>query len=248
MKGSVAADVVAALQFFEEMRDLRMGDRLSGHVGQQVLFRNVGHIGGLRILGQQVVEWLVAARPDFLDRATGFVGPLESAATLGVMRAFRVYKPAPADAAFLEVPPECLILTMQQNQKYFALQGADGQLLNRFLLVSNVEPADARLIIDSNARVVRARLADAAFFWEQDRREPLAARRGGLEAVTFQAKLGSLGDKTRRVRAPAAELREVGGADRRRESDRAAWCRFGLLPYRVAASCGRAPGHRSRPS
>ena len=80
----------------------------------------------------------------------------------------------------------------------------------RFITVSNIESRDPAKVREGNERVVRPRLADAAFFWEQDRKQPLAAARGALDAVTFQAKLGSLGDKTRRV--VSAGRREVAAA------------------------------------
>jgi glycyl-tRNA synthetase beta chain len=96
------------------------------------------------------------------------------------------------DAAFLDLPPECLILTMQQNQKYFALQDRDGRLLERFLLVSQLAAADGgAAIIAGNARVVRARLADARFFFDQDRKQPLADRLPLLARVVYHNRLGS---------------------------------------------------------
>lgn len=105
------------------------------------------------------------------------------------------------DAAFLEVPQECLILTMQQNQKYFALAGGDGRLQNRFLLVSNVDAHDPEPIVRGNERVLRARLADAKFFYDQDRRYPLESRVPKLDSVVYHNKLGSQLDRVERVRA-----------------------------------------------
>ncbi len=95
------------------------------------------------------------------------------------------------EAEFLAVPQECLVLTMQQNQKYFALTDTDGRLINRFLLVSNLDSSDPAAIVAGNARVVRARLADARFFFDQDRKRPLEARVGGLANVVYHNKLGS---------------------------------------------------------
>lgn len=101
---------------------------------------------------------------------------------------------------FLEVPEQCLILTMQQNQKYFALRGADGRLVNTFLLVSHIEAADGGAAIRSgNARVVRARLADAKFFYDQDRRQTLESRIPGLAHVVYHNKLGSQLERVERV-------------------------------------------------
>jgi glycyl-tRNA synthetase beta chain len=117
------------------------------------------------------------------------------------------------DAAFLEVPQECLILTMQQNQKYFALSGSDGRLQNRFLLVSNLDPRDPEAIIRGNERVLRARLADAKFFYDQDRRTRLESRVTGLDGVVYHRKLGSQGQRVRRLRALARQIAAEIGAD-----------------------------------
>jgi glycyl-tRNA synthetase beta chain len=115
---------------------------------------------------------------------------------------------------FLALPREVLISTLEDHQRYFPVEDARGRLLPAFITVSNIASRDPPKVQQGNERVVRARLADAAFFWEQDRREPLAARRLGLEAVTFQAKLGSLGDKTRRVRTLAPDIAAAAGAAR----------------------------------
>src|SRR5438132_7103206 len=105
------------------------------------------------------------------------------------------------DLAFLEVPQECLILTMQRNQKYFALEDKDGRLQNRFLLVSNLDAHDPEPIIRGNERVLRARLADAKFFYDQDRRYRLESRVPKLNSVVYYNKLGSQLDRVERVRA-----------------------------------------------
>ena len=107
------------------------------------------------------------------------------------------------DEQFLAVPPECLILTMKANQKYFPLLDADGRLTSRFLVVSNIQPSDPSLVVGGNERVVRPRLADAKFFFEQDRKRPLSARVHGLSKVVYHAKLGSMGERVERVRAIA---------------------------------------------
>jgi len=117
------------------------------------------------------------------------------------------------DAAFLDVPPECLILTMQQNQKYFALAGRYGKLVNRFLLVSNIETADPSAIVQGNERVLRARLADAKFFFDQDRKVPLASRVEKLAAVVYHNKLGSQIERVERLRRIATGIAERIGAD-----------------------------------
>jgi glycyl-tRNA synthetase beta chain len=117
------------------------------------------------------------------------------------------------DPAFLEVPPECLILTMQQNQKYFALAGADGRLQNRFLLVSNLDVRDPEAIIRGNERVLRARLADAKFFYDQDRKTRLADRIGRLANIIYHNRLGSLYERVVRIRGIAEDLATRLGAD-----------------------------------
>jgi glycyl-tRNA synthetase beta chain len=104
---------------------------------------------------------------------------------------------------FLEVPQECLILTMKANQKYFPLLTAQGKLTNQFLVVSNISPADASAVIGGNERVVRPRLADAKFFFDQDRKKTLASRVEGLAKVVYHNKLGTQGERTDRVRAIA---------------------------------------------
>ncbi|MFN3302515.1 MAG: glycine--tRNA ligase subunit beta [Roseateles sp.] len=104
---------------------------------------------------------------------------------------------------FLAVPQECLILTMKANQKYFPLLDAQGKLTRHFLVVSNIAPADAGAVIHGNERVVRPRLADAKFFFDQDRKKTLESRLPGLAKVVYHGKLGSQGERTERVRAIA---------------------------------------------
>jgi glycyl-tRNA synthetase beta chain len=104
------------------------------------------------------------------------------------------------DPAFLDVPQECLILTMKANQKYFPLLNAQGRLTHHFLVVSNITPADPSAVIAGNERVVRPRLADAQFFFNQDRKRTLQSRVPGLDKVVYHAKLGSQGQRMRRVR------------------------------------------------
>ena len=109
---------------------------------------------------------------------------------------------------FLAVPPECLILTMKANQKYFPLLDAEGRLTSRFLIVSNIRPVDPSAVIQGNERVVRPRLADAKFFFDQDRKRTLAARVPGLAKVVYHGKLGTQGERSDRVRRIA---RGIGG-------------------------------------
>ncbi len=103
-------------------------------------------------------------------------------------------------AEFLQVPQECLILTMKANQKYFPLLDAQGKLANKFLLVSNIQPTDPSLVIGGNERVVRSRLADAMFFFDQDRKKKLEWRLPGLDKVVYHNKLGTQGLRMHYVR------------------------------------------------
>ena len=100
---------------------------------------------------------------------------------------------------FLEVPQECLILTMKANQKYFPLLDASNKLTNKFLIVSNITPANPFKVVDGNERVVRPRLADAKFFFDQDRKKTLASRISGLEKVVYHNKLGTQAERSTRV-------------------------------------------------
>jgi len=104
---------------------------------------------------------------------------------------------------FLAVPQECLILTMKANQKYFPLLDAAGKLTRHFLVVSNIAPADASAVTGGNERVVRPRLADAKFFFDQDRKKKLEDRLPGLAKVVYHGKLGSQGERAERVTAIA---------------------------------------------
>lgn len=127
------------------------------------------------------------------------------------------------DQAFLEVPPECLILTMRLNQKYFPLfEPGTGKLTHRFLIVSNMRVDDPANIIEGNQRVVRPRLADAQFFFRTDRKTPLATRVDHLATSVYHNKLGSQLDRAQRVRKIAHYLADRLGADSGR-SERAAW-------------------------
>ncbi|MFM0032334.1 glycine--tRNA ligase subunit beta [Paraburkholderia madseniana] len=114
---------------------------------------------------------------------------------------------------FLQVPQECLILTMQTNQKYFALTDANGKLRSRFLIVSNIETKTPGDIVEGNERVVRPRLADAKFFFEQDKKKPLAERVPLLANVVYHNKLGSALQRVERVEALAGAIASLIGAD-----------------------------------
>ena len=109
---------------------------------------------------------------------------------------------------FLAVPQECLILTMKANQKYFPLLDAAGKLTNRFLVVSNINPADASAVVQGNERVVRPRLADAKFFFDQDRKKTLESRIPALAKVVYHNKLGTQAERSERVAAIAHAIVE----------------------------------------
>jgi glycyl-tRNA synthetase beta chain len=114
---------------------------------------------------------------------------------------------------FLAVPQECLILTMKANQKYFPLLDAAERLTSRFLIVSNIDPADPSRVVQGNERVVRPRLADAKFFFDQDRKRSLESRVPQLARVVYHGKLGTQGERVERVRAIARRIGEqIGGA------------------------------------
>ncbi len=114
---------------------------------------------------------------------------------------------------FLEVPQECLILTMQTNQKYFALTDPQGRLRSRFLIASNIETDSPERIISGNERVIRPRLSDARFFFEQDKKKRLEERVPGLTSVVYHNKLGSLAQRMTRVRILAVEIARMLGAE-----------------------------------
>ena len=117
------------------------------------------------------------------------------------------------DERYLAVPQEVLITTMQDNQKTCAVVGACGKIQPHFIAIANLESQDPATVRKGNEKVIRPRFADAEFFWQQDLKHRLADYLPRLEAVTYQDKLGSLADKTRRLEALARELAAVTGAD-----------------------------------
>ncbi|MDP6953084.1 MAG: glycine--tRNA ligase subunit beta, partial [Alphaproteobacteria bacterium] len=135
------------------------------------------------------------------------------------------------DEAFLDVPPEVLITSMKSHQKYFPLRDGDGKLANRFVVVSNMEADDGgAAICAGNERVLRARLHDARFFWEQDRQRSLESRIEGLEGMVFHAKLGSLGAKVARLETLIGSVAAfVPGADEALAVRAAKLCKTDLL-------------------
>ena len=144
------------------------------------------------------------------------------------------------DASFLELPREVLISTLQAHQRYFAIEAPTAEqapspppLLNRFITISNIDSREPTRVREGNERVVRPRLADAAFFQAQDRRRPLADYAAGLDQVTFQAKLGSIGDKVRRITTLAVRLATLIGADATHTARAAQLCKCDLLSAMV---------------
>lgn len=160
------------------------------------------------------------------ERIGGGVRPIEDEALLDEVTAL-VERPnvlvCEFEKEFLNVPQECLILTMKANQKYFPLLDANGKLTHQFLIVSNISPADASAVIGGNERVVRPRLADAKFFFDQDRKKTLESRVEGLGKVVYHNKLGTQGERVERVRAIAKAIaQQLGDAQLVAQADLAA--------------------------
>ncbi|MDD0838993.1 glycine--tRNA ligase subunit beta [Curvibacter sp. HBC61] len=156
----------------------------------------------------------------------GGVRPIEDDALLDEVTAL-VERPnvlvCAFETQFLDVPQECLILTMKANQKYFPLLDAAGKLTHQFLVVSNIRPDDASAVIGGNERVVRPRLADAKFFFDQDRKKTLASRVEGLGKVVYHNKLGTQGERVERVRTIARAIAaQLGDATLVEQADLAA--------------------------
>ncbi len=138
------------------------------------------------------------------------------------------------DDEFLDVPPEALMTAMKAHQKCFSLRGRDGALANRFILVSNLEAQDGgRAIIAGNERVIRARLSDAKFFWENDKRRGLARMRPKLDEITFHEKLGTQGERVERIAKLARELAPLVGADPDKAARAAELCKADLVSETV---------------
>lgn len=160
----------------------------------------------------EIVRQLAAAAA----KVGGGVKPIEDDALLDEVTAL-VERPnvliCAFEKQFLDVPQECLILTMKANQKYFPLLDTAGKLTNKFLVVSNISPADASAVVGGNERVVRPRLADAKFFFDQDRKKPLTSRVAGLGKVVYHNKLGTQGERVERVRAIAKAIGQQLGGD-----------------------------------
>ncbi|MCP4432609.1 MAG: glycine--tRNA ligase subunit beta [Gammaproteobacteria bacterium] len=133
------------------------------------------------------------------------------------------------DEEFLQVPQEALVMTMQDNQKYFAVFDAQNNLLPYFITISNIDSKNPEVVARGNERVIRPRFADARFFFEQDRRQPLAALSGRLDSVVFQQQLGSIGDKARRISTLAEFIAQKTGANTELVKRAALLCKCDLL-------------------
>jgi len=134
---------------------------------------------------------------------------------------------------FLELPPEVLIATLQDHQRYFPVRAGDGSLLPVFVAVANIESRDPDQVRAGNERVVRPRLADAAFFYAADRKTSLESRRKALGTVTFQARLGSLADKSARITELAGQIARTVGGDPNRAQRAAELAKCDLLTAMV---------------
>jgi len=134
------------------------------------------------------------------------------------------------DENFMDVPSEVLITSMRTHQKYFAVLDAEGKMAPRFIVVANTETLDGgKAVVAGNERVLRARLSDAKFFWDQDRKTKLEARLPALEKITFHAKLGTVAEKVTRVQALAAGIARTIGADADAASRAALLCKADLV-------------------
>ena len=178
----------------------------------------------------EIVGQLAAAAAQVGEARGSVVKPIDDDALLDEVTAL-VERPnvlvCEFEKQFLDVPQECLILTMKANQKYFPLLedsvGNKGKLTNQFLVVSNINPADASAVIQGNERVVRPRLADAKFFFDQDRKKTLESRVAGLAKVVYHNKLGTQGERMERVRAIARAIgQQIGGEPLAAQADVAA--------------------------
>ena len=188
----------------------------------QVLLKDGAVVASFAERRAEIARQLQAAAA----RLGGGVRPIEDEALLDEVTAL-VERPnvlvCQFEKQFLDVPQECLILTMKANQKYFPLLDATGKLTHQFLVVSNISPADASAVIGGNERVVRPRLADAKFFFDQDRKKTLESRVEGLSKVVYHNKLGTQGERMARVCAIAKAIgQQVGGDELAKQAEQAA--------------------------
>ena len=214
----------------EGVVDLEMFGLKAGRVTMGHRFESAGEIeipsadayeDTMRSVGHVVADYaerramLVAGLEEAAAKAGGtLIAPEDLIDEANSLTEWPVIYVSEFEEKFLDVPEECLILTMQTNQKYFPMRDAQGRLMNRFCLVSHIHAADGgKAIVSGNARVVRARLADAEFFYRQDCLQTLASRVPGLAHVVYHNKLGSQGERMLRVKAIAHAVAEKIGAD-----------------------------------
>ena len=214
----------------EDVVDLEMFGLKAGRVTMGHRFESAGEIeipsadayeDTMRSVGHVVADYaerramLVAGLEEAAAKAGGtLIAPEDLIDEANSLTEWPVIYVSEFEEKFLDVPEECLILTMQTNQKYFPMRDAQGRLMSRFCLVSHIHAADGgKAIVSGNARVVRARLADAEFFYRQDCLQTLASRVPGLAHVVYHNKLGSQGERMLRVKAIAHAVAEKIGAD-----------------------------------
>lgn len=197
---------------------LDSGRHSRGHrvhaAGREIAIAEPGaYVETLREAGRVVVDF--NERRDAISRAVGEAAaaagghPVSDAALMDEVAALNEWPVAVTgsfDPAFLELPREVLVSTLQKHQRYFPVEREDGALVASFIAVANLESREPEKVREGNERVVKPRLADAAFFWEADRRMPLAARRDDMQHVVYQRELGTLLAKSQRVAALAGHL------------------------------------------
>lgn len=207
-------------------------ERFGVRASQETRGHRFHHPGPIRLASPEVYEALLETEgrvlADLDRRAAAVRGQVEEAAAavggraeldpalLEEVAALVEWPVALAGAfedRYLELPEEVLVSVLQAHQRYFPVRGADGRLLPRFVAVANIESREPELVRAGNERVIRPRLADAAFFWEVDRRQGLEARFPALAEVVFEERLGSLRDKSERLQGLAAEVAARLGAD-----------------------------------
>ena len=226
------ADVVPVSALGLQAGNSTQGHRFEATVNPVVLHNADSYAQQLRDQGAVIASFaerradIVQQLKQAADKVGGGVVAIEDEALLDEVTAL-VERPnvliCQFEEEFLAVPQECLILTMKANQKYFPLLDAQGKLTHQFLIVSNIAPHDASAVIQGNERVVRPRLADAKFFFDQDRKKTLASRVEGLSKVVYHNKLGTQGERVERVRAIAKAIaKQLGDAALVADADQAA--------------------------
>ena len=209
------ADVVPVSALGLQAGNSTQGHRFEATVNPVVLHNADSYAQQLRDQGAVIASFaerradIVQQLKQAADKVGGGVVAIEDEALLDEVTAL-VERPnvliCQFEEEFLAVPQECLILTMKANQKYFPLLDAQGKLTHQFLIVSNIAPHDASAVIQGNERVVRPRLADAKFFFDQDRKKTLASRVPQLAKVVYHNQLGTQGERVERVRAIAKAI------------------------------------------